>query len=94
MKTMDWGLQSWKWKVRPYLFEERISKDDILPIVWVEKGVKLGRRYSIRPQMVMKNGGCDAKSLYKYTFIAHHEISLAFENMFEILVGRYIITAN
>jgi hypothetical protein len=44
--------------------------------------------------MVTKDGGCDAKTLYKNPSIAHHEIPLAFENVLEILVGRYVVATH
>jgi hypothetical protein len=62
-----------------------------LSIIQIEKSSKLKGRDPVGLQVYMKDGWSDIKTLYDDSFVAHHKISLAFENMLKVLVCCYII---
>jgi hypothetical protein len=70
------------------------TKHNILFIIWIEEGPQSKGEDTIRLQMSTKDWGSDAETLYHNPFVSHHQISLLFKDMFQVLISCDITCTN
>ena len=63
-------------------------------VIWVEEISKSVRGDTIRIQMKLENGRCDAETLDLDAFVTHKYVMLMLDDVFKILVSCNIIRAD